>query len=1136
MGETIMSIAPSDFLKNLAIFNVPYGHNINPPVISCYAASTANLTGYTYLNGAAGIGATLTAPAAGVFTIDGTTPSLNDRILYKDDTTGGGAYNGIYTVSTLGTVGVAVVLTRAADYDTPTMINNNSIIPVINGTANANTGWINIANVVTVGVTAIVYVAFGPFVGILSPAQGGTGINNGASTITIAGAVQFAGAHPFVGNLTGSTNIIFPTAGTLAVQTQIQQNAFNFGLAAGSGDAYTVTLSPVPGSYTDGMPITLFANRTNTTNSPTINVNGLGAINIVTVSAAAFQGSPLIGDIQNGNLYELIYNSADNTATLLNPSLTFASAPLVQENYYNYTHDTGASNVYVAALPLDISNVPVVGAVYTIKMTNANTGASTMALNGSGPYAIIYKGSPLVGGEIAGGQISQIAFNGTDYELLNSYANFAIMQITTDDGDASGSFINLLAQATAGSTVLMLANDLSTITLNVTDKSSNTILGLGAGNLSVSGENNAGFGSAVLAALLGGNDNAGVGASALTSLTSGSDNTAVGFYALGTSVSDSQNCAFGAGALSILNGGNYNIGVGAGGLGQLATGSYNLALGNDAGNNYNSSETGNILLNNPGTVAESHVLRIGSGTGTSLQQLSSAFISGINGVTNTSAKLVTINSSTDQLGVVASVNNGLVVTNGSGIPSVSTTLPNGLAMGTPASLTLTNALSLPVGGITATGTPSSSTFLRGDGSWQSVTAMGAVLLSPSGDQTILNGYSLIVTDAGNIQADSGNLITGSPGLRGHLFVYPPTSGMGVFEIAANDSAAMYDNVLINGSTGQSTTWTLPDGGQASSNIIISDSATGQFINSGYLQVNAGNIYIGGGNGLVIYPGSPSSGLLTVKSTANGTGNFATTITNLNAIAQNQTISVPDCGSSASNFLLSSIAGGTQHITGGSLQIDAGNVTVGGGNVYIAYPSAPTSGQFIWKATTNTTGNFNTVVTNAAAIAQSQTISVPDCGFSSASFILSTSPGIQNIDALAVAGNPVATETFGTFSPVVRFGGNSVGITYSYNNGWWDRIGNVITFSVDILLTSKGSSTGAVTIAAMPFTARVGVTNQNVYFSANGLTFSGGLIGSIYGSQTQINLYNIQSPIGALALDDTAFSNTTEIFISGTILI
>ena len=71
---------------------------------------------------------------------------------------------------------------------------------------------------------------------------------------------------------------------------------------------------------------------------------------------------------------------------------------------------------------------------------------------------------------------------------------------------------------------------------------------------------------------------------------------------------------------------------------------------------------------------------------------------------------------------------------------------------------------------------------------------------------------------------------------------------------------------------------------------------------------------------------------------------------------------------------------------------------------------------------------------------------------------------------------------------------------------------------------------------MPFTARVGVTNQNVYFSANGLTFSGGLIGSIYGSQTQINLYNIQSPIGALALDDTAFSNTTEIFISGTILI
>lgn len=41
-------------------------------------------------------------------------------------------------------------------------------------------------------------------------------------------------------------------------------------------------------------------------------------------------------------------------------------------------------------------------------------------------------------------------------------------------------------------------------------------------------------------------------------------------------------------------------------------------------------------------------------------------------------------------------------------------------LGTPASVTLTNATGLPVAGISATGTPSSTTYLRGDGTWSTV--------------------------------------------------------------------------------------------------------------------------------------------------------------------------------------------------------------------------------------------------------------------------------------------------------------------------------------------------------------------------------------------------------------------------------
>lgn len=52
--------------------------------------------------------------------------------------------------------------------------------------------------------------------GTLSGTRGGTGVNNGASTITIGGNVTFSGGFTFTGTLTGNTSVTFPTSGTLA--------------------------------------------------------------------------------------------------------------------------------------------------------------------------------------------------------------------------------------------------------------------------------------------------------------------------------------------------------------------------------------------------------------------------------------------------------------------------------------------------------------------------------------------------------------------------------------------------------------------------------------------------------------------------------------------------------------------------------------------------------------------------------------------------------------------------------------------------------------------------------------------------------------------------------------------------------
>lgn len=54
---------------------------------------------------------------------------------------------------------------------------------------------------------------------LIPPTTGGTGVNNGASTLTLGGNAAFAGAFTFTGNLTGNTNVTFPTSGTLATTT-----------------------------------------------------------------------------------------------------------------------------------------------------------------------------------------------------------------------------------------------------------------------------------------------------------------------------------------------------------------------------------------------------------------------------------------------------------------------------------------------------------------------------------------------------------------------------------------------------------------------------------------------------------------------------------------------------------------------------------------------------------------------------------------------------------------------------------------------------------------------------------------------------------------------------------------------------
>ena len=130
-GFTTNSLANKAYVDQVA-----QGLDAKP---STRVATTANLA-VSYSNGTAGVGATLTASSNGALSIDGVSPTTNDRILVKDQSTA--AQNGIYIVTTVGDGSNPFVLTRATPEDQPAELSGGSFVFVEEGTANGDNGYV----------------------------------------------------------------------------------------------------------------------------------------------------------------------------------------------------------------------------------------------------------------------------------------------------------------------------------------------------------------------------------------------------------------------------------------------------------------------------------------------------------------------------------------------------------------------------------------------------------------------------------------------------------------------------------------------------------------------------------------------------------------------------------------------------------------------------------------------------------------------------------------------------------------------------------------------------------------------------------------------------------------------------------
>ena len=366
-------------------------------------------------------------------------------------------------------------------------------------------------------------------------------------------------------------NVEYAVSQSGVTQRQVQTSAFNFAAGGGSTNAFVVNLNPAVVALTDGMLVTMLASDFNTSTTPTLQINSLSPKTIVN------DLGPLAAeDITVDGIYLFVYNSVNDNFVLINPSITNANAYLVQKNYFNYSPDIGAANAYVVNLVL-VPLVALTGGLSVIsQMAHANTGPSTLTLNGHTAPIVNLNGGALIANEIILGGISEFIYS-------DNYSSFVLMNsaIFPGTGTVSSGLANQLAYyATTGTVVSGLSS--ANNGMLVTSGSGVPSIGNSVGaNCSFDGVM-VGQGSFAD----GFNSNTTLGNSALVNNASGIGNTAVGTGALQGVETGSNNTSVGS-LSSLANDGSNNVYIGAEAgqfLGTATPGSNNTLAGAFLGN------------------------------------------------------------------------------------------------------------------------------------------------------------------------------------------------------------------------------------------------------------------------------------------------------------------------------------------------------------------------------------------------------------------------------------------------------------------------------------------------------------------------------------------------------------------------
>lgn len=161
------------------------------------------------------------------------------------------------------------------------------------------------------------------------------------------------------------------------------------------------------------------------------------------------------------------------------------NAATIQKASWIYAADSGAANAYVVTLA-PVPAAYTTGMMIAVKISAANTAASTINVNSLGAKNIYFKGAALSGGELVTGDIVWLAYDGTQFQLLSPKYDAQLLKAytsgeaiavgkacylkasdgkawklnTTSEGEAAQAFIGFSQTATTGADQQFLINPL----------------------------------------------------------------------------------------------------------------------------------------------------------------------------------------------------------------------------------------------------------------------------------------------------------------------------------------------------------------------------------------------------------------------------------------------------------------------------------------------------------------------------------------------------------------------------------------------------------------------------------------------------------------------------------------------------